>query len=82
MSYVFVCLLLCLQVSDEIRALQVQSQTMGTKLKNRRAAEDKLGSFVESLAVSEEIVDGIMSAEVRMGGLWSAQPSWCVDVVC
>ncbi len=52
------------KVSDEIRALQVQSQTMSTKLKNRRLAENKLGQFVEQMAVSEDIVAGIMDAEV------------------
>lgn len=43
---------------------QVQSQTMSTKVKNRRTAEDRLGRFVEALAVSEEIVAGIMDADV------------------
>eukprot|EP00877_Chromochloris_zofingiensis_P003974 jgi/Chrzof1/13578/Cz08g03010.t1 len=52
------------KVSDEIRQLQVQSQTMSTKLKNRRVAENKLGAFVEHMAVSEDLVSSVLDTEV------------------
>ena len=55
------------KVSEEIRHLQVQSQSMGTKLKNRRAAETQLGSFIEQLTISEHLVHSIMDNEVRVG---------------
>lgn len=55
------------QVSDEIRQLQVQSQTMSTKLKNRRAAENKLGAFVEQMAVPEDLINSVLDAEVGGG---------------
>jgi hypothetical protein len=72
------------QVSDEIRQLQVQSQTMSTKLKNRRAAENKLGAFVEQMAVSEDLVTSVIESEVRHTSDCSEQtptmhdprPSW------
>ena len=60
------------QVSDEIRQLQVQSQTMSTKLKNRRAAENKLGAFVEQMAVSEDLVTSVIESEVRRGPVGQA----------
>lgn len=52
------------KVSEEIRQLQVQSQMMSIKLKNRRAAEQKLGVFIENLTVSETMVNAILEAEV------------------
>lgn len=54
------------KVSDEIRQLQVQSQTMSTKLKNRRVAENKLGAFVEHMAVSEDLVSSVLDTEVSI----------------
>ena len=35
------------KISSEIKSLQDQSSTMGTKLRNRKAAEYSLGAFVE-----------------------------------
>uniref|UniRef100_A0A383VE33 Uncharacterized protein n=1 Tax=Tetradesmus obliquus TaxID=3088 RepID=A0A383VE33_TETOB len=52
------------QVSEEIRALQVQSATMSTKLRNRRALEDRLGSFLEQLVVSEDLISSVLDSEV------------------
>ncbi len=52
------------KVSEEIRQLQVQSQTMSMKLKNRRAAEAKLGNFVNQVTVPEDLVTNIFEAEV------------------
>ncbi len=63
-----VCMSLCVcvptQASEEIRQLQVQSQTMSTKLKNRRATEHKLGNFIEHMTVSERMVNGVLEGEV------------------
>ncbi|KAG2445494.1 hypothetical protein HXX76_000110 [Chlamydomonas incerta] len=53
------------KVGEEIRQLQVQSQSMGTKLKNRRAAEGQLGAFIEQLTVSDELVAAILDNEVN-----------------
>eukprot|EP00803_Ostreobium_quekettii_P002813 evm.model.scf_2163.2 EVM.evm.TU.scf_2163.2 scf_2163:7928-8191(+) len=53
------------QVSEEIRQLQTQSQSMSVKLKNRRAAEEKLGAFIERLAVPNDLIHGIIEAEVN-----------------
>lgn len=52
-------------ISTEIRALQEQSQSMSVKLKNRRAAEGRLGSFIEALALPPALVEGIMQSEVN-----------------
>jgi hypothetical protein len=65
------------QVSDEIRQLQVQSQTMSTKLKNRRAAENKLGAFVEQMAVPEDLINSVLDAEVGGGNGLGVVP-WMV----
>ncbi|KAG2482867.1 hypothetical protein HYH03_018212 [Edaphochlamys debaryana] len=53
------------KVGEEIRQLQVQSQSMGTKLKNRRAAESQLGSFIEQLTIGDDLVTAIMEHEVN-----------------
>ncbi len=58
------------RVSEEIRQLQVQSQTMSTKLKNRRATEQQLGSFIENMTVSEHMVLEIMDSEASARMAW------------
>ena len=52
-------------ISTDIRALQEQSQSMIVKLKNRRAAEGRLGGFIEALALPPALVVGIMQSEVN-----------------
>ncbi|GMH45399.1 hypothetical protein BSKO_13356 [Bryopsis sp. KO-2023] len=52
-------------VSEEIKQLQTQSQTMSVKLKNRRAAEDQLGAFMSKMSVSTSLIDGVLDAEVN-----------------
>lgn len=37
---------------------------MSTKLRNRRVAEDKLGSFLEQALVSEDLIHQVMDAPV------------------
>lgn len=74
-------------MSDEIRALQVQSQAMSTRLKNRRAIENRLGAFIEAMAVPEDMVTGIMEAEVGPGEArvaWWEWPAvrWLGERVC
>lgn len=51
-------------ISTEIRSLQEQSQNMSVKLKNRKAAEQKLGTFLDSLAITGPLIDGIVQREV------------------
>ena len=41
-------------ISTEIRALQEQSQSMSVKLKNRKGTEQKLGQFIDSIAIPGE----------------------------
>ena len=38
-------------ISSEIRALQEQSQSMSVRLRNRKAAESRLGTFLDNLAL-------------------------------
>jgi hypothetical protein len=38
---------------------------MSTKLRNRRALEDRLGSFLEQLVVSEDLISSVLDSEVR-----------------
>lgn len=45
---------------------------MSTRLRNRRAIEEKLGAFIEAVAVPEDLAAGIMDAEVRRAGLGGA----------
>ena len=40
---------------------------MSTKLKNRRATEQQLGTFIQNMTVSEHMVMEIMDSEVRAG---------------
>jgi hypothetical protein len=37
---------------------------MSTKLRNRRVAEDKLGTFLEEALVSEDLIHQVMDAPV------------------
>jgi len=53
------------QVSEEIRQLQSQSQTMSIKLRNRRAAEEALGNFVDRIAVPDDMITSVLESEVR-----------------
>ena len=49
-------------ISTEIRALQEQSQSMSVKLKNRKGTEQKLGQFIDSIAIPGE--QGVLSQAV------------------
>lgn len=51
-------------ISTEIRSLQEQSVSLSVKLKNRKAAEAKLGELVEEIALPPELIDEILDAEV------------------
>ena len=51
-------------ISTEIRALQEQSQSMSVRLRNRRAAETRLTAFLENVAVSPSLIEGITSGEI------------------
>lgn len=52
------------QVSEEIRQLQSQSQTMSVKLRNRRVAEERLGNFIDRMAVPNDMISSILESEV------------------
>ena len=51
-------------ISEEIRHLQDKSLVMNFKLKNRRAAEEKLGAFLSHVAVPPELATGIVGMDV------------------
>lgn len=54
-------------ISSEIRALQEQSQSMSIRLRNRKAAEAKLGSFLDNLVLPPALIDGILLAPPDAG---------------
>lgn len=54
-------------ISSEIRALQEQSQSMSVRLRNRKAAEAKLGTFLDNLALPPALIDGILLAPPDAG---------------
>lgn len=56
-------------ISTEIRSLQEQSQSMSLKLKNRKGAEQQLGTFIENIAIPGNLIDGIMQTDVGEGFL-------------
>lgn len=47
-------------ISSEIRSLQEQSQSMSVKLRNRKAAEQKLAGFLDRLALPAGLIEGIV----------------------
>lgn len=54
-------------ISSEIRALQEQSQSMSVRLRNRKAAEAKLGTFLDNLVLPPALIDGILLAPPDAG---------------
>jgi hypothetical protein len=55
---------------------------MSTKLRNRRVAEEQLGSFLEQSLVSEELIHAVMDAPVSGGQLGHSARCDKVVVVC
>mmetsp|Transcript_21139 Transcript_21139/g.37752 ORF Transcript_21139/g.37752 Transcript_21139/m.37752 type:complete len:358 (-) Transcript_21139:140-1213(-) len=53
------------RVGEEIRQLQVQSHAIGTKLRNRRSTESRMGTFIEELTLSEDFVNIILECDVN-----------------
>lgn len=51
-------------VSNEIRTLQEQSQSMGIQLRNRKAVQQDLSNFIERVAVPPSLIRGICEADV------------------
>ena len=56
-------------ISEEIKHLQDESLSMGIRLKNRRAAEEKLHTFIDRCVLSPELCEKIVSPEVNEGFL-------------
>ena len=54
-------------ISSEIRALQEQSQSMSVRLRNRKAAEARLGAFLENVAIPPALIDGVLLAPPDAG---------------
>ena len=51
-------------ISSEIRTLQEQSQGMSVKLRNRKAFEERLGGFLDNVAISSGLIEGIVQSPV------------------
>ncbi|CAI5474009.1 unnamed protein product [Closterium sp. Yama58-4] len=60
-------------VSAEIKDLQERSMGMAQRLRNRRAAEGRLGRFVEEMAVSPDLIDTVAEGEVGEGYMRALQ---------
>jgi hypothetical protein len=52
------------KISSEIRSLQEQSLGMSIKLRNRKAAERRLGAFVEEITVPPELIASVLDDDV------------------
>ena len=52
-------------ISEEIKYLQDESLSMSIRLKNRRAAEEKLRKFLESSAITSDMVSTVNSGNVN-----------------
>lgn len=52
------------KISSEIKSLQEQSLGMSIKLRNRKAAERRLGSFVEEITVPPDLITAVLDDEV------------------
>lgn len=52
-------------ISDEIKQLQEESYSMNISLNNRKAVEEKLGSFVDSIVLPPRLITGICEGEVN-----------------
>ena len=52
------------KISGEIKSLQDQSVGMSIKLRNRKAAEARLGTFVETLTVPPELIRAVVEDDV------------------
>lgn len=52
------------KISGEIKSLQDQSVGMSVKLRNRKAAEARLGTFVETLTVPPELIRAVVEDDV------------------
>ena len=51
-------------ISSEIRTLQEQSQGMSVKLRNRKAFEERLGGFLDNVAISSSLIEAIVQSPV------------------
>lgn len=54
-------------ISSEIRTLQEQSQGMSVKLRNRKVFEERLGGFLDNVAISLSLIEGIVQSTVDEG---------------
>lgn len=53
-------------IGTEIRILQEQSAAMSVRLKNRQATEGRLAGFLDSLALSPQLIHTIVQARERL----------------
>eukprot|EP00741_Cyanophora_paradoxa_P006469 tig00001003_g6264.t1 len=54
-------------ISSEIKHLQDESMSMNIKVRNRKAAEKKLGKFIERVVVPPDLITNICDGEVNEG---------------
>ena len=64
-------------IGADIRQLQEQSAAMSVRLKNRQAAEQRLASFLDSLALPPALITTIVRVRSRDALLCSI--SWSAD---
>ncbi len=53
------------EISEEIKYLQDESMSMSIRLKNRRAAEEKLFKFVDNSCIPSDMAENIASSEIN-----------------
>ena len=51
-------------ISNEIKSLQEQSQSMSISLKNRKNLDEQLNSYLESITLSPVLIDNICNREI------------------
>ena len=64
-------------ISGEIKHLQNESLSMSVRLRNKRAIEEKLNSFVSQAVISPDIIECILSPQVTDGFLVAVQQLNC-----
>lgn len=80
-------------ISAQIKSLQEESLSMNVKLRNRKAAETQLSSFITQIVVPPEMINSICEAEVNEAYLeyvvelnkkvlFSKQPSTAMTSAC
>ena len=68
-------------ISSQIKYLQDESLSMNVKLRNRKAAETRLSSFITQIVVPPELISSICDAEVDESYMPPPRSS-CISPLC